>query len=48
MKAEKVIEYQTANMENTEVACAKYKIAKNTYKTKIEFEKNNFEQKKKK
>ena len=42
MKTEKVIKYQAAKVENTEVAWANYKTVRNTYKTKIEFEKNNF------
>ena len=29
-------------MENTEVTLANYKIVRSTYKTKTEFEKNNF------
>ena len=29
-------------MENTEAVWANYKLVKNTYKTKIDFEKNNF------
>ena len=33
-------------IENTEVAWASYKIVRNTYKTKIKFEKNNFVNKK--
>ena len=45
LKTEKVLKYQNA-MENTVVAWSNYKIIRNTFKTKIEFEKNNFVNKK--
>ena len=46
LKTEKVIKYQIAKMENTEVAYANYKIVRNIYKTKSDFEKTNFVNKK--
>ena len=42
LKTENVLKYHIAKMENTEVALSNYKLIRIIYKTKFEFEKNNF------